>query len=424
LNAPYYDGLNSALSSQTDNGDGQGSYTAGRDRILQVMAAAPDHSVVLDGVGSLRDVAAAYNKNPTLFTQKLKMIYTSGGAQGSPWDANWGSDKNAVRRLLNQHVPMTIAFCGASGQTNNGSQWLMDLPKRMAATDRMNPKLSQVFYWAYWGGQEGSFRYKHYRLDTERYAAFGLSRLDPSPWAGTNHPPMPANIEVADVMADPQAFFDEPMTKSYTRESFNLTLSDELRNPPAGSDGSVSPFGIKGMWSVPLFLDAVGLNVFRNATDPTQVQLSFQDDLGAGWQKVYNFDPATYTFSSDQFYYTPSTEQNATTHVFGWYTATNQEYQDIINAVDNALVGTYLPRRGDANRSGGVDFADYQILEVNFGKTASANWLMGDFDFDHDVDFADYQALEANFGQGGDLVPEPATLLLACLGALAILRRR
>lgn len=58
---------------------------------------------------------------------------------------------------------------------------------------------------------------------------------------------------------------------------------------------------------------------------------------------------------------------------------------------------------GDANGDGQVAFADYQILESNFGK-AGMGWTQGDFNWDGAVNFADYQLLEANFGQGVSLM--------------------
>ena len=344
VDVPYYDGLNTSLAGTGDNGDGQGSWTAGRDRILSVMSSAADHSVVLSSVGSLRDIAAAFNKNPTLFQQKIKSVYTSGGAVGSPFDANWGSDRNATRALLNAGVPMHVAFCAASGSLpNSGSNYLMDLRAMSNMLDTVNPELGQVNYWAYYGAQEGGFRFKHYTFDTSRAPFFGVPILSPSPWAGLNRPPLPAGISVAAVTADPQAFFNEPMDESYSRDGFNLTVWDELHDPPTGSDGSIAPFGIKGMWSTILFLDAAGLRIFQNAADPTQVRVDFADDLGAEWRRVAFFDPAQYTFAGDNFQYALSTEAQANIHMFHWSTATQAEYQGIIDAVDRALISSYLP---------------------------------------------------------------------------------
>jgi len=54
---------------------------------------------------------------------------------------------------------------------------------------------------------------------------------------------------------------------------------------------------------------------------------------------------------------------------------------------------------GDANADGRVRFADYLVVEANFGKTTTLGWEAGDFNGDGKVSFADYLALEANFGK-------------------------
>jgi hypothetical protein len=74
---------------------------------------------------------------------------------------------------------------------------------------------------------------------------------------------------------------------------------------------------------------------------------------------------------------------------------------------------------GDANCDRAVRFADYQVLEANFGK-AGADWAMGDFNDDRSVTFADYQLLESNFNLS---LPEPASLTLLLAGAGVFLRR-
>ncbi len=85
-----------------------------------------------------------------------------------------------------------------------------------------------------------------------------------------------------------------------------------------------------------------------------------------------------------------------------------------IGAIEVAL----LP--GDANMDRKVTFADYVILERNFGAT-NATWAMGDFNGDGKVTFADYIMLETSFGKS---VPEPMTLSLLAVGGLAMLKRR
>jgi len=85
---------------------------------------------------------------------------------------------------------------------------------------------------------------------------------------------------------------------------------------------------------------------------------------------------------------------------------------------------------GDANKNGVVDAADYIAVKRYFGMTTGATWEMGNFDPDIDgnVDWDDLQILMAKFGTrsigGAPPAPEPATLSLLAIGALAVIRRR
>ena len=83
-----------------------------------------------------------------------------------------------------------------------------------------------------------------------------------------------------------------------------------------------------------------------------------------------------------------------------------------------AIEVSLLP--GDTDMDRKVTFADYIVLERNFGAT-SATWAMGDFNGDGKVTFADYIILEGGFGKS---VPEPMTLALLAAGGVALLRRR
>jgi autotransporter-associated beta strand protein len=85
---------------------------------------------------------------------------------------------------------------------------------------------------------------------------------------------------------------------------------------------------------------------------------------------------------------------------------------------------------GDTNEDGVVDAVDYIALKTHFGVTEGATLAMGNFDAESDgnVDWDDLQILMANFGTrsvgGAPATPEPATLGLLAIGALALLRRR
>ena len=92
----------------------------------------------------------------------------------------------------------------------------------------------------------------------------------------------------------------------------------------------------------------------------------------------------------------------------------------LVDGVPRAFTGTVLS--GDANMDGIVDQADYTRWYNNYGSIAG--WTSGDFTGDRLVDQADYTVWYNNYGAGGAGVPEPATLALLGVGALAVLRRR
>ena len=88
---------------------------------------------------------------------------------------------------------------------------------------------------------------------------------------------------------------------------------------------------------------------------------------------------------------------------------------------------------GDANLEGKVNFTDFQILLANYGKN-NASWDQGDFNYDGTVNFTDFQMLLANYGKSLSssstvavataATPEPATIMVFAIGAVAFLARR
>jgi len=86
-------------------------------------------------------------------------------------------------------------------------------------------------------------------------------------------------------------------------------------------------------------------------------------------------------------------------------------------------------RPADANVDGYVDDDDLAVLLGNWEQDSCTitMWQFGDFTGDTDVDDDDLAVLLANWTgppPGGACVPEPATLSLLALGALAVMRRR
>ena len=92
----------------------------------------------------------------------------------------------------------------------------------------------------------------------------------------------------------------------------------------------------------------------------------------------------------------------------------------ILTDLSGALVG-------DADGDGDVDAADYITLKTNMGQPSGAELADGDFDGDGDVDWNDLQLLQAHYGESAGAsgtIPEPATLGLLAIGAMAVIRRR
>jgi glucose/arabinose dehydrogenase len=101
------------------------------------------------------------------------------------------------------------------------------------------------------------------------------------------------------------------------------------------------------------------------------------------------------------------------------------------STTDGKLFELVPPIPGDANLDRVIDAADFAALYGNFGKSGQ-RWAGGDFNDDGSVNFLDFQILEIAFGKtvplgalpDGTLVPEPASFGIVLLGSTLMLRRR
>ncbi len=91
-----------------------------------------------------------------------------------------------------------------------------------------------------------------------------------------------------------------------------------------------------------------------------------------------------------------------------------------------SLVLHYPP--GDFNFDGAVDVSDLGILATNYGTMSGMTWETGDVNGDSAVDVSDLGILATNYGTSTEAAasatPEPGTMTLMGVGALALLFRR
>ncbi len=92
------------------------------------------------------------------------------------------------------------------------------------------------------------------------------------------------------------------------------------------------------------------------------------------------------------------------------------------NLVDTALGEGTGTEFGDFNLDGVVGILDLGLLGDNYA--TSAGWALGDANGDGSVGILDLGLLGDNYGFDGSAIPEPATMSLLGLGAVALIRRR
>jgi hypothetical protein len=156
---------------------------------------------------------------------------------------------------------------------------------------------------------------------------------------------------------------------------------------------------------------------------PEQVKIfHFQDDAVRGNFIEVQFSSDNKTIVNLQENTPAAQPQNYINFIDGPGPQTQNNWPGIgAFSKDLAFALYYSRMPGDANDDCKVSFADYLVLEANFGKT-NVGWEGCDFNCDAKVSFADYLILEANFGKTC-CIPEPACICLLAAAALSMRRR-
>jgi len=203
--APYAIGLRAALKSVDDKGlDQPDSSQRGVEMILDLLRKTKGEVVLLT-VGTERDIAAAFNRDPGLFRKKVSRIYLNAGIYGFPEgriDVNLLKDRNAFIAIMKSGLSVYWAPC--FGENNYETYWQADQGKLLESATR---RLQNYFLYAF---------------------SKGTGKIGQA--AGR-------------AIADPLEFLER-----------SLDL-DELEKVYASS---------RNMWSTASILDAAGLKIYRN----------------------------------------------------------------------------------------------------------------------------------------------------------------
>ena len=169
-------------------------------------------------------------------------------------------------------------------------------------------------------------------------------------------------------------------------------------------DGGGSSAGIAGGVDVALFIPLNGA-VF----DPSKITVEAPDGLDWTWDTLIDGEGHEYP---------------------------DLQFSDNTLVLKGLVTGVVAPHAGDANDDKIVDADDLVLFDQQFGGTPGTTGVDNcDFDGDGDVDIDDFSILRDEWGWqlsgapdagpgASSATPEPATMSLLALGALAVLRRR
>jgi hypothetical protein len=110
---PCVTGLEHALKSVDDPATDQPESTQGAVNMILSVLQESKEKVCIFTVGSLVDVAAAYNREPELLRKKVRAIYINAGTGPDGYQEEWNVrlDQNAYRRILLSDLPIQWYPC-------------------------------------------------------------------------------------------------------------------------------------------------------------------------------------------------------------------------------------------------------------------------------------------------------------------------
>jgi len=149
-NIPYASGLSDKLQSPGDKGLSQAKeYQDGVELILSTLKTS-EEPITIIAVGSLRDVAAGYNRSPDLFKTKVNklFIFIGEASKKGHVEYNVGLDKNAYLRIMNSGLPVYWIPCFDGGVWQNHGRASYWKASHKDLLGRVSDKVMNYFIYA------------------------------------------------------------------------------------------------------------------------------------------------------------------------------------------------------------------------------------------------------------------------------------
>src|ERR1700722_12315211 len=276
-NVPYVLGLQTALRYPEDKALNQFTQE-GPEMILQVLRESPQ-KVRMITTGSVRDVAAAFNRDPALFHSKVDRIYVNDGNSGGG-DLQWNPrlDPQAYLRLMRSDLP--IYWAPGFG----GKETLAVLAAR---------KLPILPYQAYWIFRQDEL-FGSLPDPLKNYLFYALAHEDPA-------------------VHDPIAWL-----ASVPDSSLEKKLGIEYRN----------------MWSTVTLLDAAGRRPYRRGASWVAAASPSADDVSA---QIYEFTSARIRVDADLHGFIEGHDARSPIRVF--HILDTDQYQPAMLSILRRLLG-------------------------------------------------------------------------------------
>jgi hypothetical protein len=179
-NVPHALGLSDKLQSPGDKGLSQAKeYQRGVEIILTILRNSKEPVTIIT-VGSLRDIAAGYNRSPDLFRTKVNrmFIFIGEASRKGHIEYNVGLDRNAYIRIMNSGLPVYWIPCFDGGVWQNHGRASYWKASHIDLLGRVSDKVMNYFIYALLRKDEKDpFRYLEHEVnEDDKNKVFSMNR--------------------------------------------------------------------------------------------------------------------------------------------------------------------------------------------------------------------------------------------------------